>query len=445
MFLVVYVLGLVAAFVWHPIYGLYTYLWAFYLHPPTRWWGAALPDLRWSLIAAIVTLIATWHLKTDRTRPPWYGNLPIKLLMVYTAWMWIQSFWALDPGEHQFGVILFTKYIMLFYLIYSNVDDEEKLKRFCLAHIAGCFYFGYLAYTATGFDDGRLEGVGGPGVDDSNTLGMHVITGLVFASPLLLTTHGWVRWFVFAAIPFLLNTIIVTRSRSTFLGLVIAALAIYYLKPPVYRKWFYVLAVLGGILFVRLAPVQYWDRVNTVTAAVDKEKEMDTSAASRSVVINAQWEMAKDYPLGGGHNSTTYLSPRYMDKVYLSEGGRSSHNTFMTTLVDQGFPGAVIYTAMVIWICMVLYDLRAMDSAGLPSTLGFYRAIVGASLAAIFVSGLFVNYLKAEVQLWCVALLVVVRELCRNAIQRQREESITQGEESITQGEESITQAQQVG
>jgi len=53
-----YVLGLLSSFVVHPRWGLITYIAVFYLHPPLRWSGAGLPDMRWSLLAAVVTLIS---------------------------------------------------------------------------------------------------------------------------------------------------------------------------------------------------------------------------------------------------------------------------------------------------------------------------------------------------------------------------------------------------
>ena len=46
----------VLAFVRHPIWGLYFYLAVTYVFPPARWWGTLLgSDIRWSLIAAIVS------------------------------------------------------------------------------------------------------------------------------------------------------------------------------------------------------------------------------------------------------------------------------------------------------------------------------------------------------------------------------------------------------
>ena len=39
LFLLLYLGGLVMAFVRHPRFGLYAYLLAFYGYPPGRWWG----------------------------------------------------------------------------------------------------------------------------------------------------------------------------------------------------------------------------------------------------------------------------------------------------------------------------------------------------------------------------------------------------------------------
>ena len=68
-FLMLFFTGLVLAFAVHPRFGLYTYLAVFYLHPPSRWWGDMLPDIRWSLVAALVTLLAIARLPKVIGRP----------------------------------------------------------------------------------------------------------------------------------------------------------------------------------------------------------------------------------------------------------------------------------------------------------------------------------------------------------------------------------------
>jgi hypothetical protein len=65
-FIGLYAVALGLAFVRHPIYGLYAYMLSFYQHPQSRWWGADLPEMRLSLVAAVVTLLAVVMYRDSR-------------------------------------------------------------------------------------------------------------------------------------------------------------------------------------------------------------------------------------------------------------------------------------------------------------------------------------------------------------------------------------------
>ncbi|MCK6369959.1 MAG: hypothetical protein L6Q83_01330, partial [Gammaproteobacteria bacterium] len=62
----------------HPVYGLYLYLAAFYVHPPSRWWSMMLPDLRWSLLTAAIALLALviHRRKLEVPSGSWYSSVP---------------------------------------------------------------------------------------------------------------------------------------------------------------------------------------------------------------------------------------------------------------------------------------------------------------------------------------------------------------------------------
>ena len=178
--------GLGLALARHPIYGLYTYLAVFYADPPSRWWGHFLPDLRWSFTAAIVTLIAIWwRLPKIPGRQAWYSTAPAKIMIVFVIWFWILSFWALDLRQHLGAAVLVTKYLAVYYLFYKLADSPGKITGILLAHLAGCLYLGIIAFGADASE--RLDGVGGPGINDSNTLGMHLATGVAVGA--MLTLH----------------------------------------------------------------------------------------------------------------------------------------------------------------------------------------------------------------------------------------------------------------
>ena len=256
-------------------------------------WGNQVPDLRWLYVAVIVTAVSVVVHRKKIDRPAWYGNGGAKLLIAYVAWMWVQYFWSIAPDLQIEGATLFSKHLIMYYLVYTIVEDEETLARFALANVVGCFYFGWLAMG----ESGRVEDLGGS-VSNANTLGMHLTTGLMFAAFLFQGLKNWMRWVAFATIPFILNAVILTQSRGTFLGLLGAGFVSFFLLPRSLRKGYYVSVGLGVVLFFILAHDQFLDRMSTMLNIGDETAEIDNSDASRIVIFQSGWEMAKDYPMG---------------------------------------------------------------------------------------------------------------------------------------------------
>jgi hypothetical protein len=421
VFVLAFVAGLVLAVVRHPRYGLYTYVAVFYIHPPSRWWGAFAPDMRWALIAAIVTLIATWRLKDDHRRPNWLSTSPARLLVIMTIWIWIQNAWAIDPVEHLELSVLSTKYVMLFYLIYRLVDTPRETIMFLLVHVLGCFYLGWLAYNAP--VSGRLEGVGGPGINEANAFAMQMATAIMIGAMMVLSSRGMRRWIAFASMPLLLNSIVLAGSRGSFVAILCGGLVLALLRPRANRKLFYALSALAVVLFLMLAHDYFWERMSTMQAAAEDDKaEMDDSALSRIVMFEAQVKMAEAYPLGTGHRGTAVLSPKYLDERFLVKdpdhpelpAQRSSHNTFMTALVEQGIPGALLFSLIWVW-CVIevsrVQRLPALRDA--PENAAMLAGVAGA-LMVVFVAGMFVDYFKAEIQVWLLAVLTSVGTIARS-------------------------------
>lgn len=412
IYVALYAGGLLAALVRHPMWGLYAYFLAFYVHPPSRWWAAAVPELRWSYIAAIVACASVWiHARALADgRPSWLRSPIAVLVVLYTAWMWIQSAWAVDPTLHREGTLLITKYLVVFYLIYRLATDADAIRHILLAHVAGCFFFGWLAL---GIDvAGRLDGIGGPGVNNANTLAMHLGTGLVVAGTFILLGKGWWRWACVLMVPFIVNGVILTESRGAFLGIAVGGLAIWYLRPPIRKRLFYALAALACIGFVWLAQKEFWERMETIESAVRTPAEVDTSTEIRLALIDAQWRMARDHPFGAGFRGTASLSPHYLDARFLAsstgevgdDAARSSHNTLMSVVVEQGIVGVVIYLSLLVCVAVEVLRLRRRYRET-SVELAMHVTAVGAVLVVVFIAGFFTDYLMAEVQYWCLPLL----------------------------------------
>src|SRR5690606_19703064 len=116
------------------------------------------------------------------------------------------------------------------------------------------------------------------------------------------------RLMALASGPLILNGIIQTGSRGAFLALLVGGLAMIYLSPRPYRKYWYAFGAIAIVAVLRLAPDNYWDRIDTILEMAQEDEAMDQSSRTRVAVLGAQWQMFLEYPAGTGHRGTAVLS-----------------------------------------------------------------------------------------------------------------------------------------
>lgn len=416
VFLGAYATGLWLAFARHPIFGLMTYVAVFYLHPPSRWWGATLPDLRWSLLAAFVTLIAlTARKRLASGDTPLFAHGVMMGFLLFLGWIAIQWGWALDATSHTDLVVIYAKYALLIGLVNKCIESAEHLRLFLWTHVLGCAYLGWIVFTS--YEGGRFEGFGGPDINEANAGALQVVTGIFTASALFLAGQWRERAALLGVIPFIVNALVATVSRSGFLAAAFGGVVFNLFTPARFRVRVIVLSMLALVLFALLTNPTYWLRIASLGHAGEEVEGVDTGAG-RIVLIEAQWRMFQGRPLGCGHRCTAVLSPSYLDERDLTtsaEGvrARSSHNTAMSLLVEQGIPGIMFYAALLVWVARSVVVL-ARRLRGKSDFISSAFPAVAASMAAITLGDMFVDYLKAEVRIWFVALLMVMLKLSAN-------------------------------
>jgi hypothetical protein len=400
------------AFTRHPIWGVYFYLATTYVFPPGRWWGYLFGDLRWALLAAAITTLAVvFHRGKLQPKPLWIANAPALLLTMYVVWMGVQSLWALDP-DHAKGTTDFVKNMFALWFVYRTLDSLERVRDLMFGHVLGCGLLGVYA-RMQGREGDRLDGVGGPNIDDSNTLGMVLVTGAVCALGLVLTQTGWRRWASLVSLPLIVNGFVLANSRGAFLGLVAGVVVLFFCMARSHRKMFWLLSLVGVAGLVVVVDTVFVERMFTIQDVSSQSEDADPSARSRVVIAKAQLEMFIDHPMGTGWRGTAALSRDYMEQQWLTgdndSASRSSHNTYLTALSEQGIPGALIYAALVIWVVSAILRARRLSRRpGADPALGTLSAALCGALIVVLVAGMTADYVTKEVQFWLYAALLSV-------------------------------------
>ena len=419
-FSLVFAFACLMALVRHPIYGLMAYLAAFYIHPPSRWWGQGiLLDVRWALIAAGVTLVGIAVHRRARVARPFFSFGVSWALLIFLAWIWVQSFWAAAPELQQELTTIYAKFIVAAYMIYRTVDSEKHLRWFLWAHVLGCFYLSWIAFTS--YSSGRFEEFGGPGINEANAAANQLVTAILVAASLFIAGGFRQKVLATGVMPFLVNALVATASRSGFLAFCVGGLIFNLFTPRGIRGQVRVISVLGIVLLLMVSGTIYWQRVNTIAAGGQEIEGVDTGSG-RLDIIRAQLNMARDFPLGCGHRCTGVYARDYIAEKHFKDmrddQTRTSHNTFFTLLVEQGWPGAVFYLFLLVWTLWTLRRQKKLypDDDGI---LGRVLPAVAGSLMAVFVGDMFVDYLKHEVRIWLIAILMAIV-----AMREAREKSV---------------------
>jgi hypothetical protein len=405
------------AFFRHPIYAVYFYLVSIYVFPSGRWWGQIFGGTRWALLSAVVVALAILaHRGKLKPKPHWLASVPAVVMVLYAAWMWIQSPWAMSFNEHIDGAARFSKYVLAFWFVYRVADTKERVRDVLFAHMLGCTLLGLLCMVQGRVDD-RLDGVGGPGMDDANTLGMYLATGAIVGLGLLITQRGWWKFVAFLACVIILEGLVLTNTRGAFLALVGGWVAMAALTAKAHRRWFWGLALFGLVGLAVIVDKAFVERMWTIRESGVDSEDVDPSARSRLIVARAQLKMFFDHPMGSGHRGTVALSRYYLEDRWLTfdaegaDGGRASHNTFLTTLAEQGAPGALLFLWLTLWTLIAFIKLRSRETVHRDPELTTMAATVAGVLAVVFVAGNTADYLMAEVQFWMFALVVTLRQL----------------------------------
>ena len=217
--------------------------------------------------------------------------------------------------------------------------------------------------------------------ENTNDLGIHLVTMLPIAVALGLGGRGLLRKALFGACAALtLATIVLTFSRGAFLGLIASGAFMAWKFGRRNRLVVFGALALVTALFLALAPGEYWMRVASI---FDPSLDRFGSSQARSGLLEHSIVSALANPVFGlGIGNFPLTSAR----------GQVTHNAYMQVASELGFAGAVLYTMFVV---APLKRLRLVERETFEGRRAskFYYLSVGfqASLVAYLVSSFFVS------------------------------------------------------
>jgi len=380
--------GCVAA-LFNPIWGIINYMAVYQMDPTERWWGMPITEIgmRLSLIAALSSLLGLLLArgKLPRFRPAvstWeLGMVGLFLIAVLNI--------VIGVGFTRTAQTEFEKFwkVLLFTLILGRVAcSRDNLYLVIWTLVLGSLFLGYDAFTApmSSFVLGRLENIGGPDFSTTSGAAAHLSAMLPIIGAAFLIARNW-KWKLLAVVSggLTVNAIIMCRTRSAFIGLVVGALAAFLVAPRVKRFRIHALLIAGACIAYSITDDQFWLRMGTLTD--QQALQTDLATVSRKEIWAASLDILQDHPLGIGVGNFVQLIGQYAPQ----HNKRSTHNSLVVCFVELGAQGGILFLLMVAGSLRLLhrsYKLAWASKAPLETQMLAYGLLI--ALITYFVTAL---------------------------------------------------------
>jgi putative inorganic carbon (hco3(-)) transporter len=393
-----------------PVVGILTFVWISLMNPHRLCYGAAYSFPFAAVIAAttFVGLLMTPGAKR-------FPLTPVTLVLIlFTAWMTLTSFFAFDPSMAWPAWNTVVKTILMVLIAMAAINTERDVKALAWVMALSLGFYGLKGgiFTLTSGGVNHVVGPDGTYISDNNTLALALIAALPFIWYLQL--HPVKSWFRIGFIGLTLLTVISTvgsYSRGALLG---GAAMLFFLWLKGRQKLLTGAAIAAIVLVVySFMPAQWFDRMNTID-----DYQQDASAMGR---INAWYfaiNVAKDNLFGGGFKAfTPQMFQRYAP---VPTDYHVAHSIYFQVLGDHGFIGLALFILLMIlaWrtgtrvkkFCTEKSDLKwAADLATMCQV-----SIIGYAVGGAFLSMPYYDFYY-----YIIAVLILLEKLL---VQKPRDE-----------------------
>ncbi len=408
LFLMVFFGGIIAALVYSGTAAFIVYQMVYFLNPDNRWWSAAIPGLRYSMVTVLLMiLVLAVKYGNYSSLSPW-SKMPVFKYMIALVIMYFLAYlFAVNLPLHKSFTYEFTKLVIIMMIAYKLIYSERALTACLWAYVTGATYIGYLAWTTGRNDEGRVEGIGMVDAPDANDTAAALVPAAV-----ILMYYAWmgsmkVRLLALFCGALIANGLVLINSRGSFLGVVVSlSIFLFFMLFSRYqRKGQRAAAILlivvgiGGALYV--TDDLFWERMQTL-----QSEDQRVSGASRMTFWFVTFDMLDDHPMGVGVAGYQTLSPVYMDEQTRGGPGlRAVHSTWFQGLAELGWPGLILFLLLL----LSLYRISRQTKRYLleqENTEAYFKVLaLECALIGYLVAGTFIDRFRAEILYWMILFL----------------------------------------
>jgi len=333
---------------------------------------------------------------------------PVALLAAFVAWAWITAFFS-DFSTIALDQTIDRVKLLVIFIVAVNALRTEKQIRYYLWLYLLCFMLSPARGALGGYALGNTvfgRAVWNYNYSNPNDLAAYsmLAIGIALSLATSLQERKYLRFVGWLSAVVLMLIIFLTQSRGVMLGAAIAfgpAMLMTLRKRPAALIYGCIFAA-GVLYFVpqsaldRFADMKYLTSTETIAKA-----DEEGSAANRYDIAVAAWEMTLARPISGS-GLGTYMPT--MARDYPTLGQKDTHNTYLNLSAELGFPGLILWCAMIGTVLRMAYRTRKLATeAGIAMGGAWIEmALVGLLIAGLFGSYAATSYLYLYLALvWC--------------------------------------------
>lgn len=277
----------------------------------------------------------------------------VPIWCAFVLWVCFTSVFSMDSNS-SIGAMLFISALLFSALmVFALTNTRSETNRFIAVLLAGAAavtIFGWVVYLI-----GRFSIQGGHEMVRhfigpfywKNPMGGYLILLFPLAFIAVIEYKGIWSWFAGTLSVLMLSGLLLTRSRGSWLALIIMFLAVFIPAMVSHRikkdKWFTLLAILicGFLIGVFFAPPsELKDRARSIATVTSPGIE-GQSTIERIAMLKAGVEIIKDYPiLGVGADCWPYIRTPYLSELKFIP--TYPHNAYLRSAAELGIPGLII-------------------------------------------------------------------------------------------------------